>query len=152
MDAKIINAFLTEGINIFKQMFNLVPTNNEPHLLDIHAGHPWEISGLLGVTGNIKGVVAFRLHKVLARKMLELSGLNCNPKDYEDMAVGLVSEFTNIISGHAVTVLSDYNLDISPPFCVIGHNHEIAWPRNFPVIAIPFTTQFGPFEVDVCFK
>ena len=70
----------------------------------------------------------------------------------EDMAIGLVSEFTNIISGHAVTSLPDYNLDISPPFCVMGHNHMIAWPKNFPVIAIPFVTPYGPFEVDVCFK
>ena len=89
---------------------------------------------------------------LLANKMLELSGLKCKPEDYEDMAVGLVSEFTNIISGHAVTVLSEYNLDISPPFCVMGHNHMIAWPKNYPVIAIPFVTSYGPFEVDVCFK
>ena len=152
MDVKIINAFLTEGINTFQEMFNIGPVNKEPHLLDIHAGHPWEISGLLGVTGGIKGVVAFRLHKILAHKMLELSGIECKPEDYEDMAIGLVSEFTNIISGHAVTALSDYHLDISPPFCVIGHNHMIAWPRNFPIIAIPFVTPYGPFEVDVCFK
>ena len=70
--------------------------------------------------------------------------------DYDTF--GLVSEFTNIISGHAVTTLSDYNLDISPPFCVMGHNHMIAWPKNYPVIAIPFVTSYGPFEVDVCFK
>ena len=133
MDAKIINAFLTEGINTFQDMFNIGPVNKEPHILDIHAGHPWEISGLLGVTGGI-------------------SGLQCKPEDYEDMAIGLVSEFTNIISGHAVTALSDYNLDISPPFCVMGHNHMIAWPKNFPVIGIPFVTPYGPFEVDVCFK
>ena len=73
-------------------------------------------------------------------------------EDYEDMAIGLVSEFTNIISGHAVTALSEYHLDISPPFCVIGHNHMISWPRNYPIIAIPFVTPYGPFEVDVCFK
>ena len=42
--------------------------------------------------------------------------------------------------------------NISPPFCVMGHNHVIAWPKNFPVIAIPFVTPYGPFEVDVCFK
>ena len=84
--------------------------------------------------------------------MLEMSGLECKPDDYEDMSIGLVSEFTNIIAGHAVTAIKDIYLDISPPFCVMGHNHMIAWPKNYPVIAIPFTTTFGPFEVDVCFK
>ena len=82
MDAKIINAFLTEGIKTFQDMFNISAESKDPHLLDIHAGHPWEISGLLGVTGSIKGIVAFRLHKILANKMLEFSGLECKPEDY----------------------------------------------------------------------
>nr|MCR4953045.1 chemotaxis protein CheX [Treponema sp.] len=72
MEAKIINAFLTEGINAFQSMFGIKPESKEPHLLDIHAGHPWEISGLLGITGDFRGVVAFRLHKTLAGKMLAL--------------------------------------------------------------------------------
>ena len=152
MDAKIINHFLTEGMNAFEQMFNIKPEPKEPHLLDINAGHPWEISGLLGITGDVKGVVAFRLHKILAGKMLALSGLECRPEEYEDTAIGLVSEFTNIIAGHAVSAIKECNLDISPPFCVMGHNHEIAWPKSYPVIVIPFATTYGPFEVDVCIK
>lgn len=152
MDAKIINAFLTEGMNTFQSMFQIPTTPKEPRLLEINAGHPWEISGLLGITGTCKGVVAFRLHKNLAKKMLELSGLVCKPDEYEETAIELVSEFTNIIAGHAVTAITDYYLDISPPFCVMGENHSIAWPKNFPVIAIPFVTPHGPFEVDVCFK
>ncbi len=152
MDAKVINHFLTEGMNAFESMFGIKAEPKEPHLLDIHAGHPWEITGLLGITGELKGVVAFRLHKTLAGKMLDLSGIECSPEEYEDTAVGLVSEFTNIIAGHAVSAIREYAIDISPPFCVMGHNHEIAWPRSYPVIAISFATTFGPFEVDVCLK
>ena len=125
MDAKIINHFLSEGMHAFESMFNIKPEPKEPHLLDINAGHPWEISGLLGITGDFKGVVAFRLHKTLASKMLALSGIECTPAEYEDTAIGLVSEFTNIIAGHAVTAIKEYSIDISPPFCVMGHNHSI---------------------------
>ena len=152
MDAKIVNTFLTEGIEAFQTMVGIAPEAKEPHLLDVNAGHPWEISGLLGITGDVRGVVAFRLHKILANKMLELSGIKCKPEEYEDTAIGLVSEFTNIISGRAVSNIKDYSIDISPPFCVMGHNHMIAWPKNYPIIVIPFVTKFGPFEVDVCFK
>ncbi len=152
MDVKVINAFLSEGMNTFESMFGIKPTHKEPHILNVNMGHQWEISGLLGITGTCKGVVAFRLHKILANKMLELSGLQCTEDDYEEMAISLVSEFTNVIAGHAVTQIKDMDLDISPPFCVMGHNHEIAWPKNYPVISIPFVTTYGPFEVDVCFK
>ena len=152
MNVDVINAFLTEGMNAFSTMFGIEANPNKPGLLDPTAlGHQWEISGLLGLTGQYKGIVAFRLHKILANKMLEFSGIECSEDERNDVAIGLVSEFTNVISGHAVTALKDYFLDISPPYTIIGQNHVIAWPKNYPVIAIPFTTPYGPFEVDVCF-
>ena len=153
MNAKIINPFLSAGLSTFESMFSIAPTNKEPYLLQVDMGHPWEISGLLGVTGDYNGVVAFRLHKVLSIKMLELSGMVIANKDeQEEMATGLVSEFTNIIAGNAVSMIPDVNLKVSPPVTVSGRNHVISWPRNYPVIAIPFVTKHGPFEVDVCFK
>ena len=153
MNVDVINAFLTEGMNAFSTMFGIEANPNKPGLLDPTAlGHQWEISGLLGLTGQYKGIVAFRLHKILANKMLEFSGIECSEDERNDVAIGLVSEFTNVISGHAVTALKDYFLDISPPYTIIGQNHVIAWPKNYPVISIPFTTPSGPFEVDVCFK
>ena len=152
MDVKIINAFLTAGIDAFRRMFSIECTNGDPFLLDVKMGHQWEVSGLLGVTGECKGVVGFRLHKNLAKKMLEMSGLMYEADESDDMAKELVSEFTNIISGNAITAIKDKDLDISPPLTISGQNHQISWPKTFPVIAIPFTTQYGPFEVDVCFK
>ena len=153
MNAKIINPFLSAGLSTFESMFSIAPTNKEPYLLQVDMGHPWEISGLLGITGDYNGIVAFRLHKILSLKMLELSGMTVANKDeQEEMATGLVSDFTNIIAGNAVSMIPDVNLKVSPPVTVSGRNHVISWPRNYPVIAIPFVTKHGPFEVDVCFK
>ena len=152
MDAKLINAFLTAGMDAFESMFQITTQIKEPYILDINAGHPWEVSGIIGATGFHKGIVAFRLHKVLASKMLEVSGIECKPDEREEMACELVSEFTNIISGNAISKIPDYELEISPPLTVSGPNHQIMWPKNFPVIAIPFSTKYGSFEVDVCFK
>ena len=105
MNVEIINAFLTEGMNAFNSMFGIEATPNKPHLLDVKAlGHQWEISGLLGITGQYKGVVAFRLHKLLANKMLEFSGLEFTEDERDDVAIELVSEFTNVISGRVCCV------------------------------------------------
>ncbi|MBQ0166545.1 MAG: chemotaxis protein CheX [Treponema sp.] len=152
MDVKIINEFLTAGMNAFQTMFGIEATNKEPYILKGVQGHPWEVSGILGVTGDCSGVVAFRLHRILSLKMLELAGMACKPEEQDEMAKGLVSEFTNIISGNAVSALTHVNLDISPPVTISGKDHVISWPTGFPVIAIPFSTKYGPFEVDVCFK
>lgn len=152
MDAKIVNLFLSAGLNVFQEMFAIVPTNKEPYILQIDIGHPWEVSGLLGVTGDYSGIVAFRLHKLLSLKMLELTGVvDIAPEEREEMAKQLVSEFINIVSGNAISSI-DADLKISPPVTISGRNHVISWPRNYPVIAIPFVTKYGPYEVDVCFK
>ncbi|MFA6856946.1 MAG: chemotaxis protein CheX, partial [Treponema sp.] len=75
MDVTVINPFLTACENAFKNMFNLTPEHKLPYLLDVLATRHWEISGLLGLTGDYTGVLAFRLHVVLAAKMLEISGM-----------------------------------------------------------------------------
>ncbi|MCR5189432.1 MAG: chemotaxis protein CheX [Treponema sp.] len=151
MDAKVINAFLTAGMNTFQSMFGIKAQPKDAHLLDLRSGHPWDISGILCIRGNCHGIVIFRLHKILAGKMLQMSGVNCKPNEFVDMEKELVKEFTNIISGNAITELKDTYLDITPPTVVTGHNHEINWSKNLPVIAIPFSTEKGPFEVDVSF-
>ncbi|MBP3709581.1 MAG: chemotaxis protein CheX [Treponema sp.] len=153
MDVNIINPFLTACENAFVNMFNLAPQHKDPYLLDAKSGHTWEISGLLGLTGDCDGVVAFRLHKILASKMLELSGIKADtPEEREELAKQLVSEFTNIISGNAISQIKNKNISVSPPVVVTGEDHMLSWPKNYPIVAIPFVTKHGPFEVDVCFK
>ncbi|MBQ9494164.1 MAG: chemotaxis protein CheX [Treponema sp.] len=153
MDVRVINPFLTSCENAFSNMFNLTPQHKEPYLLDAKTGHAWEISGLLGLTGDCDGVVAFRLHKILADKMLERSGIKADTiKEREELSKQLVSEFTNIISGNAISEIRDKNISVSPPVVVTGKNHMLSWPKNYPIVAIPFVTSHGPFEVDVCFK
>jgi len=154
MDAAIVNPFLTAGMNVFSNMFGMTPQPGNPYVLDRNGTHRWEVSGILGITGDSTGVVAFRLHKVLANKMLQHSGVAMPEKseDREQLAIQLVSEFTNIISGNAVSQIKLYDLDISPPVVVSGPDHVISWPQGFPIVAIPFTTPYGPYEVDVCFK
>ena len=68
MDVKIINAFLTAGLNAFQSMFMIEAINNEPYLLKPNAGHPWEISGLLGVTGDCGGVKTLKF-KIVQKKI-----------------------------------------------------------------------------------
>jgi chemotaxis protein CheX len=153
MDVTVINPFLTACEEAFNNMFALRPTHKDPYLLNVTGTHPWEVSGLLGLTGDYSGIVAFRLRKILADKMLEISGVTIDkPEDRDEMARQLVSEFTNIIAGNAASAIKNKTINISPPVVIAGKDHIISWPHDFPVVAIPFVTKWGAFEVDVCFK
>ncbi len=153
MDVTIINPFLTAAMNLFAQMFDLEAQANAPFILEGENKHRWEMSGILGMTGDYHGIVAFRLPRLLADKMLVKTGIHTTTEaERLDTLYGMIGEITNIIAGNAATGISHAAIDISPPVVILGENHEIAWPKALPVIGIPFSTKAGPFEVDVCFK
>ena len=153
MNASFLNPFLTSCQDAFSQMFNIAPQNREPFLLNPASTHQWEISGVVAVSGDEMGVVAFRLHRLLASKMLEISGVKVETaEEKEAMEKDLVTEFTNVITGNAVSAISDRNITVSAPFVLMGENHVINWPKNVRIIGVPFVTRQGSFEVDLCFR
>ena len=153
MNVKIINPFLNATSNMLKQMFGLEANSGAPYVMDTMGGHRWEISGLIAITGDSRGVVALRMHHVLVDKLLEKSGVKvANEAERSEVINGMVGELINIVSGNAIGEIQGYNLDISVPMIVQGTNHSISWPKIAPVICIPFRTSAGDFEVSVCFK
>jgi len=134
-------------------MFGIEVQPGTPYLLGEEIKHRWEISGILGLTGDYQGLVGFRLPRLLADKMLEKSGIKTkSEEERQETVYGMIGELTNIISGNAASAIDHVSIDISPPVVIFGENHHIAWPKTIPVVAIPFTSANGPFEVDVCFK
>ncbi len=153
MDAAIINPFLNASLGLFRSMFGIEASPCQAYLLKDQINHRWEISGVLGLTGDCYGIVAFRLPRVLADKLLERSGVETSSEEERvETVYNMVGELTNIISGNASGRFTDRVIDISPPVVIIGKNHQISWPKIAPVIAIPFSTTYGPFEVNVCMK
>lgn len=153
MDVSIINPFLTAALNLFENMFSITALPGSPYILGEENNHRWEISGILGITGDYQGLVGFRLPRLLADKMLQKSGIltKTEPERLETL-YGMIGELTNIIAGNASSAIEHAKIDISPPVVIMGQNHQIAWPKTMPVIGIPFSTPNGPFEVEVCFK
>lgn len=153
MDARIVNPFLDAAVNLLKQTFDLDATPGKAFVLDNLIGHRWEISGLVGIMGDAKGVVVIRMHQILVDKLLEKSGIIVDDEEERrEVLNGMVGELVNVIGGNAIGILNDYNLDISVPMIVQGPSHRIAWPKIAPVVCVPFRTSAGDFEIALCFK
>lgn len=151
MDATLINPFLTAAIGVFENMFGVTPQAGSPYLLGDELKHRWEISGVLGITGDFHGLVGLRLPRILGDKMLQKSGIVTKSEEERvETVYGMVGEITNIIAGNASSSIDHAAIDISPPIVIRGEHHQITWPKSIPVIAIPFSSPIGPFEVDVC--
>jgi len=110
----------------------------------------YDISAIIGLTGETSGSIIISMPEKLACKvasnmlMEEITSLN---KSVED-AIG---EIGNIVVGDARRALiqDGHSLNISIPTVVIGSGHKISRSGDIPCIAVPFTTDFGDFEVNV---
>lgn len=153
MDASIVNPFIAAAGSVFKEMFNLDVVPDKPYVLAEAEDAKWEISGLIGLAGAAQGVVAIRLPPNMAELLLGRTGMTFKTEEEKrQMVGGLVAELTNIVSGNAASRFEKTNLEIAPPVVVRGDRHQISWPKIAPVLAVPFKTQAGSFELNVCFR
>jgi chemotaxis protein CheX len=150
MKAALVNPFLTATIELFEKTFGVVPQPGEAYLDERASKHRWDISAVMVLTGSAIGVVAVRLTRVLADKLLRKSGVTwSSDEERSSLCDGMVGELVNIISGNAAGKLSGYDIEISVPLVVQGENHTVSWPDSAPILSIPFSTDFGPFVVNV---
>jgi chemotaxis protein CheX len=150
VNVQYINPFLSATISLFERSFYLTPEVGEVYLDDKAASHRWDISAVMVLTGSAIGIVAIRLTKLLADKLLVKSGVEW--KDEEERAElvnGMVGELVNIIASQASAQLTGENIKVSVPLVIQGKNHTISWPDKNPILAIPFVTPSGPFLVNV---
>ena len=110
----------------------------------------YDVSAIIGLTGETSGSIIISMPATLACKiasnmlMEEITSMNRNVED----AIG---EIGNIVVGDARRSLiqDGHQLSISIPTVVIGVGHKISRSGDVPCIAIPFSTEFGDFEVNV---
>ena len=149
MDVKMINPFIEATLRSLEMMASISAEKTGLELRDDHIT-AYEISSIIGITGETSGSVVISMPERLACKiasnmlMEEITVMNRMVED----AIG---EIGNIVVGDARRSLMQegFNLTISIPTVVIGAGHRISRPGNIPCIAIPFTTEYGDFEVNV---
>jgi chemotaxis protein CheX len=150
MNVAYVNPFLSATIELFEKTFAITPVPGEIFLDERARKHRWDISAVMVLTGNALGVVAIRLTRLLADKLLKKSGVEWKgEEERESLCDAMVSEMVNIIAGNAAGKLSGYEIEISLPIVIQGENHTVSWPDRAPIIGVPFSTDCGPFMVNV---
>lgn len=149
MNIKYIDPFIKATENVFDEFFNVKADVQKPYLLEKDQEHQWDVSAIIGIAGEAKGAVVISFTVKLASTLT--SRLTGKPvQEIDDDMVDTIGEVVNIVAGNAKKGLEEYRLMISLPSIVRGKNHKIAWPgKNTPIIAIPFTSELGDFNLSV---
>ncbi|MFP4660841.1 MAG: chemotaxis protein CheX [Halanaerobiales bacterium] len=147
-----MEAFLTPFYkavdNVFENMFQ-VPVKTG--LVQSHEKYvaTREANINIGIIGDLSGSVIYSFSKKLALTItstmvgMEFDELN----EFVGSAVG---ELANIISGNAMTHLTEHNYhcNIIPPEVFLGDGNSMIVTKN-NIITIPVRTKMGDFDINV---
>jgi chemotaxis protein CheX len=140
-------------LNVFQDFLGYTITPERSFFINKDAVHDWDISGIIGLTGEARGAVVISMQTALALKITDiLTGRQHTSMD--DETVDAIGEIVNIIAGNAKRELEEsFRLIISLPTIVKGKNHTIQWPvSQVRIIGIPFTILNDTFDLSVAIE
>ena len=147
MDPSFIKPFIASIKNVFSTMLQLPVTIKEP-FIKTGSGTSYDVSGIIGMTGEVVGSVVLSFPQATAQRVVALfcgSDLSASPTDFAD-AVG---ELVNMVSGGAKAGFTGRKVSISCPSVVVGPAHVVARQTDAPTIVIPCTTDCGDLAIEV---
>lgn len=151
MKVEFINPFIESTLKSLEMMAQITATRDNLALKqDLIT--TYDISAIVSLTGEVEGSIIVSMPARLACKVASnLLMEDCTAVDQN--VQDAIGEMGNIIVGDArrALVAMGKSVTISLPNIVLGQGHMIA-RKNMPCIAIPFNTDFGPFEVNVGIK
>ncbi len=148
MHIEHIEPFIEATVGLFRNMLFMEVEYLTPYLLNRESHHDWEVSGIIGIAGDAKGVVVISFSAKLAA-MLTSKLVNRQVEADDPDVIDAVGELVNIIAGNAKKGLEQYRLSISLPSIISGLDHRISWQSEVPIVGIPFKVAGGSFHLSV---
>lgn len=149
-----VNPFIISAINVIKRTTDVKVQKKKIYSRKgkVSIGG---VGIILSLKGDIKGQIAYEFSRGvtmrLASKMIEKSMIKFDdPKQFKTLLSSAIMELANIISGNAITILSNYGYScmITPPEIFFGKG-IILVPKKAPAVVIELSTIFGDFIIDL---
>lgn len=150
MDVAYVNPFILSTIETFSKMLNCDAKPGKIALKN-ESIHTFDVSGIIGLSGEAQGSICLSFPKVMALKVVSAL-LSMEIKIIGPEVADGIGELANIVAGNAKQHLSQFSLSISLPKVIIGKDHSIAPMRGIPSIIVPFTSTMGEFAMEISLK
>lgn len=151
MDPAYITPFIASLQNVFQTMMQLPINVGDPSIKDSPAPQ-YDISGIIGMSGDVVGNVVLSFPASTAQRLVQLFTGAEMKADHPDFA-DAIGELTNMISGNAKGMFTGKKkVQISCPSVVIGKNHTVARMRDVPVVSIPCTCDCGDLVLEIAIR
>ena len=150
MDSAYILPFISSIQNVFETMLQLPVQVGSPELKQT-GGPNFDISGIIGLSGDVEGSVVLSFPTASAERIVNIfTGMELD-HTHEDFA-DAVGELVNMISGGAKAKFVDKEVSISCPSVVVGDDHKVFGRKDVVSIVIPCSSDCGDFSVEVSIR
>src|SRR6478735_8973941 len=123
MQVELLNPFLSATTSVFRTMLGCELSRGKPELKRSHSPQ-YEVSGLIGLSGQRQGMVVISLGRQTAIKATEIL-LAETPDSINAQVIDAVGELANMIAGAAKAQLSEFQLSVGLPSVICGKHHLI---------------------------
>lgn len=148
-----INPFVEAVYELFTTMLGTTVERGDVNLLGKNVA-PMEVMGIIGLSGEARGVVTVGFPRETALKVVSKI-LNTELTELDDEVADGVAEIVNMIAGNAKAKLLGNDgtpIDLSLPTVVRGTDYRIDCPGDAVWLGVPFDSPLGTFELRVMFE
>ncbi len=137
-----VQPFIDTCIKVFNDFLGFKPEPQVPYFIDRNEPFLWDISGVIGLSGEAEGAVSLSMKQDFAC-FITATLAEEEHNSLDGIVVDAVGEIVNIIAGNVKKELEEvYKLKISLPTIITGENHETIWPiKNLRAVCIPFVAN-----------
>lgn len=150
---KVLNPFKDSTIHVFRTMMKLNPSAG--NLLNgIEENIESDITGTIGIVGDITGSVSVRFSRKMACRVASIM-MGTEIFEINNVVKDAIGEIANMITGGAKGVLIQLNeisYKLAIPTVVLGEGHTISYPSGMTSMVIPFMIDDECFYLDICLK
>lgn len=133
MNEESLSIFVDNAVNYFQTIAQDTATTGTPYLINDINANLMDYTGIIGISGSMKGSVFFTGTKsMLANLLVELGFITSQESKHMD----LVGEICNTISGNARRDFGDQFM-LSVPLVLKGKSDDIAITTTAQIYLIP---------------
>ncbi len=152
MKVEFINPFVKAAYDVLQQEINAQIEKGALSIEDTSVTTQEEVTVLIGVTGQLQGVVIYSLSERTAKNIVS-EMIKERVPIFDSMAESAIAEMGNVISGLASAQLeaNGYVCNIAPPTVIIGRGVIIS-TVNIKKLVIPLNTEHGSMRISVALR
>jgi chemotaxis protein CheX len=148
-DISYVQAFTQSVRVVFETMVRMPVAFGDPS--SCRLASRYDISGVIGLSGDVVGMVAMRMSERVATAVVERFAGVRHELDSPDF-LDAIGELANLVVGSAKAKFEGKSVSISTPSVVLGSGHRIARRANTPCLTLPCLLECGEFSIDIAIR